>query len=305
MVISLRCSIAYVYNTTTRPIQSLINKYIMLTLSDISYNYSKGRDALHGITTEAGSGFYLLIGENGSGKTTLLHIMAGLRYPTCGTCELDGIPIRLRRPSELCRIQYLGDDMAFPARSIKEMADTHARFFPHFDSEMLAHNLDAFGISYKDRLENMSLGIRHKAHLAYMLALKCDILLLDEPTNGLDISSKQAFNRMLVECVSPEQSVIVSTHTPADLESLYDNVMVLNHGELLININVDEISERIAFVTQSTQTPDALYCETRFGLHRCIVSNTDRKIESQLDFGLLYNALSGPSRQAILNCLNS
>lgn len=110
---------------------------------------------------------------------------------------------------------------------------------------------------------------------------------------------------MLVECVSPEQSVIVSTHTPADLESLYDNVMVLNHGELLLNMNVDEICSHIAFVSNSAPTPDALYSEPRFGLYRSIIPNPDGSIESQLDFGLLYTAMSGPSRQAILNCLNS
>lgn len=277
----------------------------MLTLSDINYSYPRGKEALHAVTATIGSGFHLLIGENGSGKTTLLHLMAGLRYPTAGTCELDGIPMRLRRPEELCRIQYLGDDMIFPADTIKAMADTHARFFPCFDSGMLAHNLEAFGIKAGERLRNMSLGNRRKAHLAYMLALKCDILLLDEPTNGLDITSKNTFSRMLVECVSPEQSVIVSTHTPADLESLYDNVMVLNHGELLLNMNVDEICSHIAFVSNSTLAQDALYSEPRFGLYRCIIPNPDNSIESQLDFGLLYTALSGSSRQAILNCLNS
>ena len=277
----------------------------MLTLSNISYSYPGSKEALHGVTATIGSGFHLLIGENGSGKTTLLHLMAGLRYPTSGDCELDGTPMRLRRPAELCRIQYLGDDMIFPADSIKEMADTHARFFPRFDSGMLAHNLEAFGIKAGERLRNMSLGNRRKAHLAYMLALKCDILLLDEPTNGLDITSKNTSSGMLVECVSPEQSVIVSTHTPADLESLYDNVMVLNHGELLLNMNVDEICSHIAFVSNSAPTPDALYSEPRFGLYRSIIPNPDGSIESQLDFGLLYTAMSGPSRQAILNCLNS
>lgn len=277
----------------------------MLTLSDISYSYPRGKEALHGVTATIGRGFHLLIGENGSGKTTLLHLMAGLRYPTAGTCELDGTPMRLRRPEELCRIQYLGDDMIFPADTIKAMASTHARFFPCFDSGMLARNLEAFGIKAGERLRNMSLGNRRKAHLAYMLALKCDILLLDEPTNGLDITSKNTFSRMLVECVSPEQSVIVSTHTPADLESLYDNIMVLNHGELLLNMNVDEICSHIAFVSNSTLTQDALYSEPRFGLYRCIFPNPDNSIESQLDFDLLYTALSGPSRQTILNCLNT
>lgn len=277
----------------------------MLTLSNINYSYPRGKEALHAVTATIGSGFHLLIGENGSGKTTLLHLMAGLRYPTAGICELDGIPMRLRRPEELCRIQYLGDDMIFPADTIKALTDTHARFFPCFDSGMLAHNLEAFGIKAGERLRNMSLGNRRKAHLAYMLALKCDILLLDEPTNGLDITSKNTFSRMLVECVSPEQSVIVSTHTPADLESLYDNVMVLNHGELLLNMNVDEICSHIAFISNSTLAQDALYSEPRFGLYRCIIPNPDNSIESQLDFGLLYTALSGSSRQAILNCLNS
>lgn len=300
LIVPLCYNIAHHCNTTS---PRHLNE--MIKLQNLSYGYNRKVKTLQDITAEIGSGIHLLVGENGAGKTTLLHFMVGLRYPRSGSCELDGTPMRQRHPSEMCRVQFFGDGMEFPASTIKEMVKVHSTFFPRFDHEMLKRNLHAFGINENDKFSGMSLGTRRKAHLSYMLALRCDALLLDEPTNGLDINSKQTFSRMLVECVSPEQTVIVSTHTPADLESLYDSIIVLSHGKLLLNMNIDEITSHIAFVTQNTTDADILYSEPSFGLQRCIIANTDKSIESQLDFELLYNALHGNSIQAILNCLKS
>lgn len=276
----------------------------MLTLNHVSYSYYKRAEVIHDISASVGPGIHLLLGANEAGKTTLLHLMSGMRFPTSGTCEFNGTPLRERRPEDLCAVQLLDDNTRFPAKTIAEMEKIHSPFFPSFDHDMLISNMERFGLKMDTPLARMSLGTVRKAHLAYMLSLRCNTLLLDEPTNGLDISAKQTLNRMILECVSEEQTVIVSTHTVADLEMLYDSVMVIRQGWLILNMPISEITRRIAFITADTPTHDAVYFEPMFNQSRCIIPNPDGIIESKLDFTLLYNGLMSSSANTILSLLS-
>ena len=144
----------------------------MIELKNLSYYYGKSTvAALDNVSARIGSGVHLMLGENGAGKTTMLKCVAGLLLPTGGECVVDGVSVTKRLPSELARVFYLGvDDGAF-MRDIDTMAKRHAPFYPRFDAEELKRNLDAFGLSSSQKLSSMSLGMRHKAMLAYALSL--------------------------------------------------------------------------------------------------------------------------------------
>lgn len=276
----------------------------MITLDNLSYHYRKGIPAIEAITAGIGSGMHLLLGENGAGKTTLLKLMAGLLYARSGQCMLDGENVALRQPGTLDRIFYLGDNMVFPADNINVMARIHAPFYPTFNAERLAHNLAMFNMTGDEKLINLSLGNRHKAQVAYALALGTQVLLMDEPTNGLDITSKQTLARMIAECVTGEQIVIVSTHNVENFPNLYDGVLVMSHGRLLINAPAWQITERITFkASMEMPAQTALYTEQRHGLYRTIGPNTGDE-ETTLDYTLLYNSLMSPGRDKIIELIN-
>jgi len=126
----------------------------MLELRRLKFAYRKGAEALTNASASIGGGVYLLLGENGAGKTTLLHLMAGLLYPGSGECLLNGDPIAARRPSDMQRIFFLGDNMPFPGRTIDEFVKMHAQFFPTFDPQLLADILGRFGINPAERPDN-------------------------------------------------------------------------------------------------------------------------------------------------------
>lgn len=276
----------------------------MITLRDASYSYPKKADALVDITCDVHPGIHLLMGANGTGKTTLLHLMAGLRYPTSGVCLLDGEALRLRWPSQLGRVQYFSPDMDFPEQSVEKMVSRHAPFFPRFDAGMLSRNLSAFGIDPSRKFTALSYGNAIKARLAYMLSLRCEVLLLDEPTVGLDVDGRRQFGRLLMECVDEGQTVIVSTHSLSEFEPLYDSVMFLRDGHLLLQASFGMISRRVASVVTATPPDDAVYSEIRMGRCHSIVPAGESDMESVPDCTLLYNALSSPSAYKMLQIIN-
>lgn len=277
----------------------------MITLRDASYSYPKKTDALTGITCEVHPGIHLLMGANGTGKTTLLHLMAALRYPTSGVCLLDGEELRFRRPSQLCRVQYFSPDMDFPESSVEKMVSRHAPFFPRFDAAMLSRNLAAFGIDPRREFTSLSYGNAIKARLAYMLALRCEVLLLDEPTVGLDFEGRGQFGRLLMECVDEDQTVVVSTHSLSEFEPLYDSVMFLRDGHLLLQASFGKISRQVMSVVTATPPADAIYSEMRMGRCHSIVPAGDDDMDSAPDCTLLYNALSSTSADELLRVINA
>lgn len=275
----------------------------MITLEDISFSYRKGSEAVSGASASLEPGIYLLAGENGAGKTTLMHLMAGLLKPASGRCLLDGQPVWPRRPDTQRRSFFLPDTMDVPLHDFADMARLHGCFFPDFSRADMNEALAAFGLDENMSIKRMSLGMRRKALAAYSLALHVPLLLLDEPANGLDITARKELRRLLASMTGMEQTVIVSTHTVHDFEQLFDGLLLLSEGRLLLCRKAWEITARISFVAADRPLPDALYQEPDGPMFRALVK-ADDGVETPIDYSLLYSAIMSPSRDKILNLLN-
>ncbi len=265
----------------------------MLTLNDIHFSYRKGPEAVVGATAQIGEGIYLLLGENGAGKTTLLHLMSGLLFPGSGTVELDGTDITRREPAALRRIFFMADDFESPFPTVNALAARHGQFYPGFNHEMMYANLADFGLTGKEKLRHLSLGMKRKSYLAYVLALGVDILLLDEPANGMDIDSKKMLRRIIMRCVGEGQTLVVSTHNVHDLAAVADHLMLMRRGRLDLVMPLWKITERVSFVSAPQPFAGAIYQEPEAGMFKAVVPNEDG-IDTDIDIPLLYSAAMAP-----------
>lgn len=276
----------------------------MIELQNLTYSYHRGFVAIDGITVSVSPGIHLLLGENGAGKTTLLRLMAGLLIPKEGKCLIDGADMTSRQPSALKQVFMLPDTMEIPTKDIRSFAEVHSRFYPTFSQENFEENLREFSLTGKENFNQLSLGLRHKTLIAYVTALGVDTLLLDEPANGLDITSKKALRHILARCTAPEQTVIISTHTVSDLRELYDGVLVLSQGKLILARPSWEIAERISCIASPIPPYDAIFMEQGAGLFHSIVINETGE-PSDLNYALLYSALMSDSRDRLLEIINA
>lgn len=275
----------------------------MIELTNLTYAYGRGFVAIDDVTAKVSPGIHLLLGENGAGKTTLLRIMAGLLKPSAGLCKIDGADMTRREPSTQKRVFMLPDTMEIPTKTIREFARIHSRFYPDFSEECFEENLREFALSGTETFNHLSLGLRHKTLLAYVIALGVDALLLDEPANGLDITSKKALRHILARSTSPEQTVIISTHTVSDLRELYDGVLVLSRGKLILAKPTWEISERITCGATPIPPYGYIFMEQGAGLFHSITVNESGE-PSDLNYGLLYSALMSDARDRLLEVIN-
>lgn len=278
----------------------------MILLDNISYSYHKGPEAVSRASAQITPGIHLLLGENGAGKTTLLHLMAGLLQAKSGLCDVNGYDMALRNPAALQHVFFLPDTAldGVTSESIRSFAARHSVFYPSFSSECLDDCLNEFGLTGNERLRDQSFGNRKKSAVAYAIALGTDVLLLDEPANGLDIEAKKAMQRLLARYVDENRTVIISTHTVWDLRNLIDGVAVMHRGQLLMAMNVADITRRIAFVNNPLSSQPPLYSEFNFNGSFAIIENTDG-IASDIDFNLFYSALHSPAAKQILSILTT
>lgn len=275
----------------------------MIKLDNLTFSYSKkGIPALTGVSAEIKPGIHLLAGENGAGKTTLLHLIAGVARPTSGTVSVNEKNPASDNPALKGHTFLLEENTSFPMKTIRKFAEIHSRFYPGFNAKRFYDNLSAFGLTGDEPLKKLSLGNRKKTLLAYALALGVDTLLLDEPTNGLDIQSKEILRTLIARNVEDNQTLIISTHTVSELESLFEGAIMLMGGKMLWAGTEEEATDRLAFEKNRAVVPGTLYAEENLGHYNSILpANEDEP--TAVDWRLLYSALHSPVSSSIINLL--
>ncbi|QDU92516.1 peptidase domain-containing ABC transporter [Lignipirellula cremea] len=94
-----------------------------INVRDVSYQYP-GRKVIPGLTFHLNPGEVVaLVGGPGSGKSTLIDLLCGLRTPSSGVIELDGIDLRSLRPDSLREHLSLARDTEIFQGTIRENVD--------------------------------------------------------------------------------------------------------------------------------------------------------------------------------------
>jgi ABC-2 type transport system ATP-binding protein len=94
-------------------------------------------------------------------------------------------------------------------------------------------------------LGELSMGQKKKVYMSIALASNTRYLLMDEPTNGLDILSKSQFRKVVIEGMSEDKTIIISTHQVHDVELLLDHVCIIERNKVLLNEPLVEKDEPI------------------------------------------------------------
>lgn len=267
----------------------------MISINDLEFSYSKKTKLLSNLSLQLEAGrIHGLLGKNGEGKSTLLKLMSGLVFPKVGTIEVMGFLPQTRRPEMLQEIFFLPEELPQITLSIENYEKVYAPFYPNFSSEKFSEYLNEFDVDNKKGLLNkLSHGQKKKVMIAFGLATNTKLLLMDEPTNGLDIPSKGQFRRMVAAGIDENRCLIISTHQVHDLDSLIDNIIVMEKHEIVFNQPIEEITKKLIFkvVNRNESDDNAVYSEeTLHGLYQVCKNTTGE--DSKLDIELLFNAIT-------------
>ena len=183
-----------------------------------------------------------LLGPNGSGKTTLIKLANGLLTPTGGELLING-----QKPGKATRAQvsYLPDRPSLPEwMSAEKLLDMFADFYADFQRDKAREMLEKLGIDPKQKIKQMSKGTREKVQLILVMSRKAELYLLAEPIGGVDPATRDYILETIIRNYNPSASVVISTHLIADVEQVLDDVIFINHGQIVLKSSVDDIREQ-------------------------------------------------------------
>ena len=234
---------------------------------------------------------YGLLGKNGTGKSTLLYLISGLLRPQSGSVSCDGVATDKRQPETLRDIFFVTEEFEMPAIRLSEYVKLYKPFYPNFSDEVLQECLADFELPSDVHLNELSMGQRKKAYIAFAMATNTKYLFMDEPTNGLDIPSKSQFRTVIARHMTEERTVVVSTHQVHDVEQMLDHILMLDQRSVLLNASIQEIQDQYTFEYRSPQQMDdtVLYAEPTLQGNAVICRRQEGDAETQVNLELLFN----------------
>ncbi len=183
-----------------------------------------------------------LLGPNGCGKTTLIKILTGLIKDHEGIVKIDNEepgPYTKSVVAFLPDKSYLPDWMR-PVDAINYFAD----FFKDFDKEKAQKMVVDFNLDPKQKLKTMSKGQQEKLNLILVMCRKAKLYILDEPLGGLDPAARSAILDLIMANYAKNSTVLISTHLISDVERIFNRVLMISGGKLIVNSHVDELREK-------------------------------------------------------------
>ncbi len=218
----------------------------MISIQNVRFGYRSYQQVLDGFSLDfVQSGIYGLLGKNGTGKSTLLYLMMGLLRPQKGSVSIDGVSATLRRPEVLSEMFLVPEEYDLPAIALKNYVNAIKPFYPRFSEELLQKSLENFEMGSDINLGQLSMGQKKKVYMSVALAANTRYLLMDEPTNGLDILSKSQFRKAVIESMTDDKTVVISTHQVHDVERLLDHVCIIERNRVLLNEPLVETEEPV------------------------------------------------------------
>ena len=202
------------------------------------------KEVLHGISFSIESGRALgLLGRNGAGKTTTIRILMDVFRANSGTITVDGKPFHPRD----FRIGYLPEERGlYPKKGVQEQLIYLAQLRGSSRSDAKRQSerwLKRLGVEeYAQRkLETLSKGNQQKVQLAQTLVCDPDLVTLDEPFSGLDPVNSQILKDVIREQIEAGKLVIFSSHQMSYVEEFCEDIVLINHGEIVLSGNLDQI----------------------------------------------------------------
>lgn len=211
----------------------------LVQFKDVSKNYG-GKIALHNVSVDITEGKIIgLLGPNGSGKSTMMKIAAGLIPPSAGKVTIKGQPVGLTTKAMVSFMpdRPLTESWMKVSDAIKFFKD----FYTDFDVEK-AHNMLGFmNLNLNDKISSLSKGMNERLQLTLALSRNAFVYMLDEPIGGVDPVARGKILDAIVEFYNEDSSIIISTHLVRDIERIFDEVVFIRAGEIVMHEEVENI----------------------------------------------------------------
>ena len=222
---------------------------MIIKLEQVTKNYGNVQ-GISNINLEVNKGITGILGPNGAGKSTTMKIILGLSRPSRGRVTVDG-----RNPFDDWELKK---DFGFvPEYDCFYEHMSGLEFVSYFlrmhdcekeEAEERARKaLSELGLedAMERKINTYSRGMRQKTKVARATVFNPEILVMDEPFQGADPTTRMLLMKKMTELAEDGKTILISSHILHDIQSLTDNIALINNGKMLAHGNRHEIRNLI------------------------------------------------------------
>lgn len=184
-----------------------------------------------------------LIGKNGAGKSTTIKAILGLIQPDAGGVTVFGKQVSDLRAEDREAMGVTMADSGFSGYlTVSDIIGIQKRMYHHFDEKFFRDFCAKNKLPFDKPLREFSTGMQVKIKVLSAISHQAKCLILDEPTIGLDVAARNEILDILREYIgrNPKCAILITSHISSDLESLCDDVYMIN-GKVLLHEDMDRI----------------------------------------------------------------
>jgi ABC-2 type transport system ATP-binding protein len=212
-----------------------------ISATELTRRY-RGQLALDHVTFDLEPGSITgLLGRNGAGKTTLLRILAGHEFASAGTVTVLGAS-PVENETILRQMVFVREDQTYPDLKVWQAVQVASWFYPNWSHDLAGALLEEFNLPANRKVKKLSRGMRSALGIVIGLAARAEVTLFDEPYAGLDPVSRQLFyDRLLADYAEYPRTVLLSTHLIDEAAGLFERVVVIDRGQIVLNSAADDL----------------------------------------------------------------
>jgi ABC-2 type transport system ATP-binding protein len=177
------------------------------------------------------------LGPNGAGKSTFIKLLVGLIKPTSGSASMLGRP--LDQFASRAKVGFLPENFRYQDwLTPNELLAFHGRLLGMEKADVAeasTRTLELVGLGSEGsvKIRSMSKGMQQRLGLANALLGDPELLFLDEPTSALDPIGRHEVRTILLHLKERGVSVFLNSHLLSEVESVCDEIAVIDHGRVV------------------------------------------------------------------------
>lgn len=204
------------------------------------------------------------VGPNGAGKSTTIKAVLGLITLDSGSIQIKNRDVTEMSMEERECLGVVLPDSGFSSYfTVKDICCIMKQMYHHFHEVEFLQNCKRFQLPLNKKLKEFSTGMKAKLHLLLAISHEAELLILDEPTSGLDVIVRNEMLELIQEYMEEgNRSVLISSHISKDLESICDDLYMIQNGSIILHEDTDVLLSNygtLKVTEQQFQTLDRTY----------------------------------------------
>lgn len=200
-------------------------------VDDVSFSIDKGK--VLGI-----------VGRNGAGKSTIFRMILNLIEPTKGEILYDDAPIT---QETLNKFGFLPEEGSLIAQNtVLDICEYYgslkllskAKVIENMTKWLKEFNIEDY---FDKKIKTLSKGNRQKIQFIISVLHDPEFIILDEPFSGLDPVSVEELEKAILKLKEQGKTIIFSSHIMSHVENLCDDVLLIDHGKMVLYGNIEKI----------------------------------------------------------------